>query len=135
MVAAFLAGAFLAATFFAAGLAGAASVSAASVAPVASVVLAPLADLAAAPLAPAFGSRASNSKPILPSGCFTRKALKLRPVRDDLKPVSRSVLPAVSSLPICSREISCCRMILPVVKSQVFSLPTAFSQTYFMPCS
>ncbi|MCY1225010.1 hypothetical protein D9M72_371930 [compost metagenome] len=81
------------------------------------------------------GSRASNSKPILPSGCLTRKALKLRPVRDDLNPVSRSVLPSVSSLPICSRLISCCRMILPVVKSQLLGLVVLFSQTYFMPCS
>src|SRR5699024_138684 len=73
-------------------------------------------------------ARGSNSKPTLPF-LMTRKALNLRCVRLETKPSSRSVLPSASILVICSGLTSCWRMILPERKSQVFSGPTAFSQT------
>src|SRR5690606_22869788 len=76
---------------------------------------------------PGFSGRGSNSKPILPSFCVTRNALNLRLVRDETKPVSRSVLPSVSSLRICSGAISCWRITLPLRKVQLFSGPTDFS--------
>src|SRR5690606_8897860 len=96
----FLAAGFLAAAFTATAglrplvLPGVAGPAAASVA----ISLAP--PSAPALPVPGFAGRAlllSNSKLILPSGCLTRKALNLRRVREDTKPVSRSVLPSASS--------------------------------------
>src|SRR5690606_3057131 len=89
---AFFAAAFLAVVFFTAFLAA-----------LVAVVL--VAFLAA--VLPAFSGRGSNSKPILPSFCATRKALNLRLVREETKLVSRSVLPSASSFCICSGLISC----------------------------
>ena len=57
---------------------------------------------------------------------FTRN--DLRPFFET-KPVRRSVRPVSSSFFICSRSIGCCRIMRPERKSQVFSGPTAFSQT------
>src|ERR1700722_6644486 len=147
LAATFLAATFFAATFLAAGLGAALATGAAFLAGARALERAMAAWLPSSspspssPLAPALaafaaaaaiyladGSFFSNSKPILPSGCLTRNALKLRPVRDDLKPVSRSVRPPVSSLLICSRVISCCKMTLPERKSHVFGLATEFSQ-------
>src|SRR5690625_2731566 len=48
---------------------------------------------------------------------------------------SRSVLPDSSSLLICSCDISCCSIILPVRKSHFFLGPTACYHTKFIPCS
>ena len=60
-------------------------------------------------------------------------ALKARRVRMETNLSSRSVLPVLSSLSICSRSIGCCRMIWPVLKSQLgvawASVGTDFSQT------
>ncbi|CFV97348.1 Uncharacterised protein [Bordetella pertussis] len=119
-MAAFLGAAFLTA-FLAAVLAGA----------LAAVLVAvlPAAFLAAAPGRPGLSPRGSNSKPTLPSGWRTRKALNLRLVRLETKPSSKSVRPAVNSFSICSREISCCRITLPERKSQLFCRPTNFSHT------
>src|SRR5690606_4118379 len=113
-----LAAAFLAGAFFAAALAGAGAASA------------PLSVAGAfAVLGAAFAGRGSNSKPVLPSGWRTKKAENLRLVRLETKPFSRSVLPSFRSLLIWARSISCCRMILPERKSQLFAAPTDFSQT------
>src|SRR5690606_36734942 len=84
--------------------------------------------LFAAVFAAAFGARGSNAKPTLPSGPSTRYALNLRRVRAETKSVSRSVRPSASSLRICAGATSCCRMTLPLRKSQRFPAPTAFSQ-------
>src|SRR5690606_21499847 len=78
---------------------------------------------------PALAGRGSNSKPTLPSGWRTRKALNLRLVRLETKFCSRSVLPSWSSLVIWAASISCCKMTLPERRSQDFSGPTDFSQT------
>ncbi len=78
---------------------------------------------------PFVASFASNSKPILPSGCRTRNAEKPRLVRAETN-CSRSVLPVASSFCICARSIGRCRITRPERKSHVFSGPTAFSQTY-----
>ena len=64
-----------------------------------------------------------------------KKALNLRFVRLETKFSNKSVLPSSNSFFICSRSISCCNMTLLLRKSQLFSGPTAFSHTYFMPCS
>ncbi len=51
-------------------------------------------------------SRGANSNPTFPS--FTaRKASNFLPVRLETKPFRRSVLPADSSLPTCTRSIAC----------------------------
>src|SRR5699024_7794817 len=110
LAAAFLAVAFLAAVFFVA-------------------VFLPAAFLAAFLPAPFLLARGANSKPTLPSGCVTRNALNLRCVRLETKSGRRSVLPSASSFLTCSGLISCCRITLPVRKSQVLFGPVDFSQT------
>src|SRR5690606_13325211 len=104
----FSAGAFFAAgTFFAAAfLAGAAALAAGR---------------AGAPLRGGYLlSRFSNSKFTLPaSASQARKALNARRGRMDTNLSSRSVLLVASSLLICSRATGCCRMILPLLKSQL----------------
>ena len=78
----------------------------------------------------AFAARGSNSKPTLPSFLSqARKALNLRRVLLETKFSSSAVLPSASSLVICSRGTGCCRMILPLLKSQVTCAPTLCSQT------
>src|SRR5690606_29551347 len=116
LLAVFLAAVFLAAVFLAAAFFTAVFLAAALVA----VFL-------AAVLRPGFSGRGSNSKPILPSAWRTRKALNLRLVREDTKPSSKSVLPSPSNLAICSRVISCCKITLPLRKSQLLEGPTDFS--------
>src|SRR6185369_9937657 len=79
-------------------------------------------------------ARGSNSKFTLPaSASQARKALNERRVRIETNLSSRSVLPVASSLAICSRSTGCCRMILPLRKSQVgagwCSVGTARSHT------
>ncbi|MNT65648.1 hypothetical protein D3C72_2036470 [compost metagenome] len=65
-------------------------------------------------------SRGSNSKFTLPASLSqARKALKLRRVRLEMNLSSRSVLPVASSLAIWSRSMGCCRMIWPLLKSQL----------------
>src|SRR5690606_12711635 len=130
-LAADLAGAFLAAAFLAAVLLAflAAAFVAVLAAVLPAVLVAVLAAVLDAVLRADFSGRGSNSKLILPFACLTRKALNLRLVRLETKPSSRSVLPSANSLVTCSGEISCCRIILPVRKSQDFSGPTDFSQT------
>ena len=71
----------------------------------------------------------SNSKPILPLGSRTRKALNLRRVRDETKPVSRSVRPSASSFCIWAGSMGCCRISRPERKSQVLLGPTEWLQT------
>src|SRR6185369_14748648 len=78
----------------------------------------------------ALAARGWNSKLTLPSFLSkARKALNLRRVLLETKFSSRSVLPVVSSLTTCSRPTGCCRMILPVLKSQVTCAPTECSHT------
>src|SRR5690606_10746721 len=64
--------------------------------------------------------RGSNSKLTLPASLSqARKALKARRVRMETNLSSRSVLPVSSNLLICSRSTGCCKMILPLLKSQL----------------
>ena len=49
-------------------------------------------------------------------------------VSNKTKPLSSSVLPSVSSFTTCARSMGCCKMIAPVLKSQVLFGPVAFSQ-------
>src|SRR5690606_32070994 len=93
------------------------------------VLVAVLVAVFAAVLRPGFSGRGSNSKPILTVSFLDRNALNLRLVRLETKPSRRSVLPSVSSFWTCSGAISCCRIIFPVRKSQLFSGPTDFSHT------
>src|SRR5512133_53971 len=76
----------------------------------------------------------ANSKFTLPaSASQASMALKPRRVRMETNLSSKSVLPVASSLRICSRSIGCCRMIWPVLKSQLgvawAIVGTDFSQT------
>ena len=86
---------------------------------------------AAAPLPPlpAFGSRASNSKPILPSGCRTRKAENGRPFLE-MNFSNSGDLPVSSNFIISSRAMVRFNIILPERKSQVLAAPNDFSQAY-----
>ena len=60
-------------------------------------------------------------------------ALKPRRVRMETNLSSKSVLPVSSSLLICSRTMGCCKMIWPLLKSQLgvgcAKVGTDFSQT------
>ena len=81
--------------------------------------------LAAAAAAPAATLRGgyldgANSKLTLPaSASQASMALKARRVREETNLSSMSVLPVASSFCICARSTGCCKMICPLLKSQL----------------
>ena len=98
------------------------------------VVLAPAAYLAGVLRGGNLLVRGSNSNTTLSSSAFhDKKALKARRVRLLTNLSSKSVLPVLSSLAICSRSTTCCNTILPLLKLHEGvgwpSVGTAFSQT------